>query len=68
MEAEKPGIEAARAAGNEIILLDESEKARFEEATAPAIDRWVEEVTAAGIDGDALLEAARAAVATHSAE
>jgi TRAP-type C4-dicarboxylate transport system substrate-binding protein len=66
MEVEKPGIEAAKAADNEIILLDEAEKARFKEATAPAIDRWLDEVDAAGIDGEALLDAARTAVAAHS--
>jgi len=65
MEVEEPGIEAARTAGNEIILLDEDEKERFEDAVQPAIERWLAEVDGAGIDGPALLEAARAAVQAH---
>ena len=35
-------------------------------ALAPIVDRWVEEVSAKGIDGAALVEKAKAAVKSHT--
>jgi hypothetical protein len=32
----------------------------------PVVDRWIEEVSAEGIDGAALVERARALIAEHS--
>lgn len=57
------GIEIAIEHGNTHITLTEEETAAFNEAIEPVVDRWVEEVTGAGIDGAGLLEKARAAVA-----
>ncbi len=65
MDVEGPGRRAAVEAGNEFIDWPNADKAKWEQAIQPAIDRWVEEVTAAGIDGAALLQAAKAAVAAH---
>jgi TRAP-type C4-dicarboxylate transport system substrate-binding protein len=65
-KVEEPGREAAMARGNEIIELSEDEMARFRKASEPVADRWVKEVSSLGIDGAALLEAARAAVAKNS--
>ena len=67
MDVEAPGIEAAETAGNEIIRWPNDSKAAWEEAVQPAIDRWVEEVTANGIDGQALLDTARSAVEKNGA-
>ncbi len=68
MAAEEPGKRAAIEHGNEIITLSEEELERFREALAPVIDRWIEEVSAQGINGQALVEAAREAVDRHSAK
>jgi len=68
MEVEKPGLQAAIDAGNEIILWPNADKPKWQAAVQPAIDRWVAEVTDAGVDGAALLQAATAAVEAHSGQ
>ena len=49
-------------AGNNIVQLDEAETARWQEAAQPTIDGWFEGMTALGLDGQALYEAAKAAI------
>ncbi len=66
MASEEPGRNATTGHGNEIVVLSEEEIGRFREATEPVIDRWIEEVSGQGIDGAAMVEAAREAVAKHS--
>jgi TRAP-type C4-dicarboxylate transport system substrate-binding protein len=51
--------------GNTITQLDAAEKARWEEATKPVYGAWIEQVKAKGLDGNKLIEAARALVAKH---
>ena len=68
MDVEGPGRRAALEAGNEFIDWPVADKPEWRAAVQPAIDRWVAEVTDAGIDGQALLEAATAAVEAHRAE
>jgi TRAP-type C4-dicarboxylate transport system substrate-binding protein len=53
-------------AGNTHVTLDESETEAFLEALEPVVDRWIEDVTAQGVDGAALVERAREAIAEHS--
>lgn len=60
------GIGLAVKNGNTHITLTEEETAVFREAVTPVVDRWVEEVTSAGIDGADILAKARAAIAKHS--
>jgi len=62
-----PGRDIAVAAGNNIITLDEAEVARWKEASLPVIARWVGEMTAQGIDGQALIDEARERIAANSA-
>jgi TRAP-type C4-dicarboxylate transport system substrate-binding protein len=59
------GIKIATDSGNEHIVLTDAEYAKFQEALAPVVDKWV----AAHPDFDAkgLVEAAKAAIAKHSA-
>ncbi len=57
------GIEIAVADGNTHVTLTPEETAAFDAAMHPVVDRWVEEVSTAGIDGAALVEKARAATA-----
>jgi len=60
------GIGVAVKAGNEHVVLTEEETQAFADAVAPVVDRWVEDVTSKGVDGAALVDAARAAVAKHA--
>jgi TRAP-type transport system periplasmic protein len=60
------GLKIAVEAGNNIVQLDEAETARWVEAAQPTIDQWFADVKALGVDGPALYEAAKAAVAAES--
>ncbi|MEP4274273.1 MAG: TRAP transporter substrate-binding protein, partial [Roseibium sp.] len=64
--ADEFGIGLAVKAGNTHVTLSEEETEAFREALAPVTERWVDEVAAKGIDGAALVEKAKAAVASHS--
>jgi len=61
------GIKIAVDAGNEHIVLTHDETEAFSTALAPVVGKWVESSSAKGIDGKTLVEAARAAIAKHSA-
>ncbi len=51
--------------GNTITKLDEAERLRWVEATKPVYGTWIEQVKAKGLDGNKLIETARALVAKH---
>ncbi|MCA1941527.1 MAG: C4-dicarboxylate ABC transporter, partial [Caenispirillum bisanense] len=57
--AEAPARQAAVDAGHTVVRLDATERAAWQEATRPVIDRWTERVEG----GAALYEEARALVA-----
>lgn len=61
-----PGREKAVAAGNNIIQLDAAEVARWKAAAQPVITRWVAEMDSKGIDGQALIDQAKALIAAKS--
>ncbi len=63
---EKPGKDATIASGSEMIVLDDEEMAGFDERSQEVEKRWLEDMAAKGIDGQALLDAAKAAVAAHT--
>ena len=65
-EIEAPGKAAQRASGGEVIELDATAKTRFDELGKQVVDRWMREAASQGIDGEALVAAARASVARHS--
>ncbi len=60
------GLKIAVDAGNNIVQLDEAETQRWIEAAQPTIDQWLADMSAAGVDGQALLDAAKAAIAAES--
>ena len=60
------GIDIAVKAGDHHIQLTESELAAFKEKLEPVVSRWIDEVKAKGIDGQALVKAARANIAKYS--
>jgi len=60
-------LQVAQKAGNEHIALDAAEVGKFRRKLAPVVARWVDDMNDKGIDGRALVDAARAAIARHSA-
>ncbi|SES20582.1 TRAP-type C4-dicarboxylate transport system, substrate-binding protein [Tranquillimonas rosea] len=56
------GLKIATDAGNTHIMLNDEETQAFRDKMTPVVDRWIEEVTAKGIDGAALVEKARSLV------
>lgn len=65
-ESDQRGRDAAVASGNEIILLDEAEVEHWREAALPVYDRWYKVMAARDIDGEALVEQIRKAIATYT--
>jgi TRAP-type C4-dicarboxylate transport system substrate-binding protein len=64
--AELPGIAKAKESG-EIITMSEAEAAKLRaKVEQPVIDRWIGEMKAKGVDGQALVDEARALIAKHS--
>lgn len=61
-----PAREMAVTAGNNIIQLDEAEVARWKEAAQPVINRWTEEMNGKGIEAEALIEKAKALIASKT--
>ena len=57
------GIGIATKSGNTHITLTQEETDAFDAVLAPVVDRWIGEADSAGIDGQALVEKARAAIA-----
>ena len=60
-----PGRAIAEKAGNEITVLDETEVARWKEAAEPVYARWIADMDSKGIDGQALIDEARALIKKH---
>lgn len=56
------GREVAEAEGNAIVTLPPEETERWREAAGPTIERWLAEMDERGVDGQALLEDARAKI------
>lgn len=65
-DSEEVGIGIALKDGNELVVLSEEEMQAFRTAMEPVVRRWIEDVNAKGIDGQALVDAARAAIAKYS--
>lgn len=60
------GLSIAVNAGNNIVQLDEAETQRWIDAAQPTIEEWLADMSSAGLDGQALLDAARAAIAAET--
>ena len=54
------GLKIAQDLGNNIITLDEAETQRWKDASQATVDKFYADATAAGFDGKALHEAAKA--------
>lgn len=65
-KSEEVGIDMAVKAGNKHIVLTDAELAAFRTKLEPVVRRWIDEVKGQGIDGVALVTAARANIAKFS--
>lgn len=65
-EGDAGGRQIAVDRGNNIITLDETEVARWIAAAQPVYDRWIAEMNSLGLDGQALLDQARALIAADN--
>jgi TRAP-type C4-dicarboxylate transport system substrate-binding protein len=65
-KSEDFGIGLAVKAGNKHIVLTDAELAAFREKLEPVVQRWINEVKGQGIDGAALVKAARENIAKYS--
>lgn len=63
---EMAGKELQLSSQGQIIALDAASKASFDVLGQTVVDRWIDEVTSKGIDGAALVDAARASIAKFS--
>ncbi|WP_417729141.1 TRAP transporter substrate-binding protein [Roseovarius sp.] len=64
---EQSGADALASKNVERIVLSEEEAAKFNAANETVVQRWIEEVSAKGIDGASLVAQARAAIAAAKA-
>ena len=64
-EAEEPGRQAAEERGNEFYVIEGAELERWKEASQPVIEAWIEQMSANGQDGAALVEDARSLIAQY---
>jgi TRAP-type transport system periplasmic protein len=60
------GLKIAQGHGNNIVTLDEAETARWKETAQPIIQGWIEEMNAAGKDGQALVDDAAALIEKYA--
>lgn len=65
-DIEPVGKKRAEDAGNAVTQLSAEATAEFDAPFAATVQRWVDEATGSGIEADALLSAARAAIAANS--
>ena len=63
--ADAPAREVAVEAGNEIFTVSEAEAVAWREAVQPVYDEWIAGIDAAGRDGQALIDRARALMAEY---
>ena len=63
---EVPGKEAVLGSGSELVELDPEAMAAFDERAEQVTAQWIADMAEQGIDGQALVDAARSAVAAHT--
>ncbi len=65
-KVEEPGKAMQVESGGEIITLNATEKLKFDAVAQVVVDRWITEAKKTGIDGAALVKAARASIEKYS--
>ena len=66
--AEKPGRDAAVAEGATFYTIEGAELERWKAATTGVTQSWIDQMNAAGLDGQALVDDAKALIAKYAAE
>ncbi|MGR3466986.1 MAG: TRAP transporter substrate-binding protein [Shimia sp.] len=66
VNGDAPARQIAVDAGNEVITLSGAEATAFQEAAQPVIDNWLAEQEARGVDGQALIDEAKALMDAYS--
>ncbi|PQO24965.1 C4-dicarboxylate ABC transporter substrate-binding protein [Rhodobacteraceae bacterium WD3A24] len=64
--SDEVGLQVALDAGNEYIELTEEETQAFRDALTPVVQRWIDDVSEEGIDGEMLVDRARELVDQYS--
>ncbi|MCT4611327.1 MAG: TRAP transporter substrate-binding protein [Pelagimonas sp.] len=67
-DSDGPAREAAVAAGNQIVTVSEAQAKEWSEIVSPIYSSWVEEMKGKGIDGQALIDEAKALMAEYKAQ
>ncbi|PID62631.1 MAG: C4-dicarboxylate ABC transporter [Gammaproteobacteria bacterium] len=67
-EHDAPARDLAAERGNNIIALSEEQVAAWQAASQPVIDEWIADMDARGIDGQALVDEAKALIDKYTAE
>ncbi|WP_417672241.1 TRAP transporter substrate-binding protein [Roseibium sp.] len=62
LAGDAPGRAIAEKNGNTIVVLDEAEVGRWKEAAQPVVGRWIEQVKGRGVDGNAVIDKAKALI------
>ena len=62
---DEPSRQLAVEMGNNIVTLDEKQSAEWAAAAAPVYDAWIAEMKERGIDGQALIDEAKALMAAY---
>jgi len=65
-EVEEPGVRLQEESGGEVIQLTPEAKAAFDERSREVVQRWIDEADSNGLDGEALVKAARDSIEEHS--
>lgn len=65
-EGDAPVRAAAQKAGNNIMVLDAEQSAKWRDAAQGVYDEWAADMDSKGYDGKALIEEAKALIAKHS--
>ena len=65
-DSEDVGIDLVKKAGHTHIELSEAEMAPFRAKLEPVVKRWIDEVSAKGVNGKELVDVARATIAKYS--
>ncbi|MBO6900145.1 MAG: TRAP transporter substrate-binding protein [Rhizobiaceae bacterium] len=66
-EYDAPGLEIAQSRGNNIIELSADEAEAWKAAAQPVIDNWIAEMSAKGVDAQALIDEARSLIDKYTA-
>lgn len=64
--ADAIGRQAAESRGNEVIILSPEETAKWQQASAVVVDEWVKEADSKGVEGQKLVDEARALVQQYT--